>query len=89
VPPAFLWAGLDCPGGLAALGGEAAKALTGRIHAEVDGDLSPGEPCRIMGWLAGADGRKRYAGTALFDNAGPLRGRALANLDPVAPVMSD
>ncbi len=78
VPPEFLWAALDCPGGLAVLGGEAESALTGRMHAEVDDDVAPGEPYRVIAWHAGGEGRKRLAGTALFDPQGMLRGRCLA-----------
>ncbi len=85
VPPEMIWAALDCPGGLAVLGHEAAVALTGRIHAEVAPDLRPGETYRVIGWSVGAEGRKRYAGTALVDAGGYVRGRALATWILLAP----
>jgi hypothetical protein len=78
VPPEMLWAALDCPGGLAVLGGAAESAVTGRMHAEVDADVSPGLPYRIVAWQLGGTGRKRLAGTALFDRHGRRRGRCLA-----------
>ena len=85
IPPEFLWAALDCSGGLAVLAGEAASALTGRMHAEVDDDVAPGEPYRIVAWHAGGEGRKRLAGTALFDRDDRLRGRCLATWIIVHP----
>ena len=78
VPPEFVWAALDCPGGLAALGADAPAALTDRIHAEVLATPATGEPCLIIGWRAGGEGRKRLAGTALFDAQGALLARALS-----------
>ena len=31
-----------------------------------------GEPCRVIGWKLGDEGRKHYAGTAIFDEDGDL-----------------
>jgi hypothetical protein len=78
VPPEMLWATLDCPGGLAVLASAAESAMTGRMHAEVDDDVRPGEPYRIVAWQIGGGGRKRLAGTALFDRHGRRRGQCLA-----------
>jgi hypothetical protein len=36
------------PAGLAVLADKAASALTGRMHAEVDDDVAPGEPYRVV-----------------------------------------
>jgi hypothetical protein len=76
VRPEFLWAALDCPGYFAvAAPGE--RAVLGRMTAEVDPGLAPGERCVVVGWGLGRSGRKLQAGTALFDASGRLRGRSL------------
>jgi hypothetical protein len=75
VRPEFLWAALDCPGYFAiAAPGE--TAVLGRMTAEVEPALSPGEPCVLVAWALGRSGRKLHAGTALFDAGGRLRGRS-------------
>ena len=37
-----------------------------------------GEPCVVVGWPLGEEGRKLYAGTALYGESGPPLARALA-----------
>jgi hypothetical protein len=76
VRPEFLWAALDCPGYFAiARGGE--KAVLGRIVADVDPTVTPGERCVVVGWPVGRSGRKLQAGTALYDESGTRRGVSL------------
>jgi hypothetical protein len=71
----FLWAALDCPGYFAvAVPGE--RALLGRMTAEVEPRVEPGERCVVVGWRIGRSGRKLEAGTALYDAGGRLRGRS-------------
>jgi len=73
----FVWGALDCPGAYAtgALGRGA--VVLGRLAARVDRVPRPGEHCVVVGWSLGSDGRKHYAGTALW--AGDeLLGRARA-----------
>ena len=64
VRPEFVWAALDCPGGFAA-GYPETTLLLGRLAARIDRLPKAGERCVAMGWQLGADGRKRFAGTAL------------------------
>jgi hypothetical protein len=76
IRPEFLWAALDCPGYFAAAdAGE--PAVLGRMTAEVEPTVSPGERCVVVGWRVGRSGRKLQAGTALYDASGTLRGRSL------------
>jgi hypothetical protein len=76
VRPEFLWAALDCPGFFAAASlGE--TALLGRMAAEVEPAVEPGEPCVVVAWPLSRVGRKLQAGTALYDRDGTLRGRSL------------
>ncbi len=74
ISTAVAWAALDCPGYFAAA--HPAFALLGRICAEVPLQLTATTRYIVMGWSLGAEGRKFHAGTAIFDEAGVLHGRA-------------
>ena len=64
----FVWAALDCPGGWAVQpDGSRGISVLGRLTARIDSAPQPGDECVVVGWpLAGGEGRKRYAGTAVF-----------------------
>src|SRR5437867_1123801 len=63
----FLWAALDCTGAFAVLPVPEGKAiLLGELCSNVVGNLLPGEQCVVIGWGLGIDGRKRFAGSAVF-----------------------
>jgi hypothetical protein len=67
VDPAFVWAALDCTGVFAfpvASGG--CVLVLGELAADIDGTITPGERCIAAGWSLGLDGRKRYAGSAVY-----------------------
>jgi hypothetical protein len=74
----FIWAALDCPGYFAVAASEAAVAVLGRFAVNIINRPRPGENCVVLGWKLGKEGRKRYAGTALFSQNGTLfaKGRA-------------
>lgn len=69
VDPVYLWAALDCPGyfGFAR---EPTLAVLGRMTARVREGLPVGTRCVVLGWPLGAEGRKRFAGSAIFDEDG-------------------
>ena len=48
--------------------------------------VAPGEPCIVLGWQIGREGRKLHAGTALFGGDGGLRGIARALWVTPSPV---
>ena len=73
----FHWAALDCPGYFAVCAGRRPMVL-GEMHAHVDRRVHIGEPCIVIGWKLGAEGRKHHVGTALFDEDGELVARAAA-----------
>jgi hypothetical protein len=52
--------------------------LLGEMQAHVDRRVRVGDPCIVIGWKLGAEGRKHYAGTAVFDQEGELLARARA-----------
>ena len=73
----YHWAALDCPGYFA-VSGARRTMLLGEMQAHVDRRVRVGEPCTVIGWKVGTEGRKHYAGTAIFDGEGELCARALA-----------
>lgn len=73
----FHWAALDCPGYFAVSGGRRTMLL-GELQAHLDRRVHVGEPCTVIGWKIGGDGRKHHAGTAIFDEDGELCARARA-----------
>jgi hypothetical protein len=46
--------------------------MLGSMGAAIAAMPPPGEPSVVIGWRIGGDGRKRYAGSALFDSDGEL-----------------
>jgi hypothetical protein len=76
VRPEVAWAALDCPSGIAvaddaALDGGTAIVL-GRMTANLAALPAPGDPCVVVAWPAGADGRKLSAGSALLGPDGAV-----------------
>jgi hypothetical protein len=68
----YVWAALDCPGAYALEWAGRSEMLLGRLHGRIDREPRPGEQCVVVGWPLGRDGRKGYAGTALFSDGGEL-----------------
>jgi hypothetical protein len=78
VEPKIVWAALDCPGAIAVGFPDRGETLLGRFAARIDGLPEVGERCVIAGWPLGEEGRKLYAGTALFGESGRPLARARA-----------
>jgi hypothetical protein len=74
----LVWAALDCPGAIAVGFPERGETLLGRLVGRVEGTPRPGERCVVVGWPLGEEGRKLYAGTALFGEDERLLGLARA-----------
>jgi hypothetical protein len=70
--PEIVWAALDCPAGWAVDDFGREGVLLGRMSARIDGEVRTGEPHVVLGWRIGEDGRKRYAGSAVYTEAGDL-----------------
>jgi hypothetical protein len=74
IAPQFIWAGLDCPTGFAAIaarhlgmkGNE--PILLGRMTAEIRNAPKPGDKCVLIAWPCGRDGRKLFANSALLSD---------------------
>jgi hypothetical protein len=68
----IVWAAIDCPGAFAVGVSARGETVLGRMTARVVRLPVEGERCISIGWPLGEDGRKLYAGTALFSGAGGL-----------------
>jgi hypothetical protein len=71
-----MWAALDCAGYFAVAGPDYPVALLGRMTAELYGNVSAHDRVVVMGYGFGREGRKLFAGTALFGANGELKARA-------------
>lgn len=78
VAPEFVWAALDCPGAYATGVLGRGTLVLGRLAADVRRVPEPGERCVVVGWPLGVDGRKHFAGTALYGEDGDVLGVARA-----------
>lgn len=79
VRPEFVWSALDCPGGFAVLEdgvSDGCAVLLGEMFAAIDAPVRSTERCIVMAWTLQREGRKRYAGTALVNEAGRVVARA-------------
>jgi hypothetical protein len=70
IAPPLVWAALDCPSGWAVDDFQREGVLLGRMAAKRLSDFEGGQPYVVVGWRAGEEGRKRYAGSALFSADG-------------------
>jgi hypothetical protein len=74
----LVWASLDCPGAIAVGFPARGETVLGRLAARVDRVPEPGSRCVVVAWPLGEEGRKLYAGTALYDASGNVLGLARA-----------
>ncbi len=70
VSPEVVWAAIDCPGAYAAGDPGRGEIVLGRMTARLDRLPDEGERCVVVGWPLGEDGRKLFAGTALYGRDG-------------------
>lgn len=69
----FVWAALDCPGAFAAVADiNETPVLLGQLTARIDRSVGAGQRCIAIGWPIGSEGRKHFAGTAVFTDSGDL-----------------
>lgn len=78
LPATMIGTALDCPGEFAWYEKGLRFALLGRMTLRVDKAVHAGERCVIIGWTIAEEGRKRFAGSALFDAQGALCASAKA-----------
>jgi len=69
----FLWAALDCPSGFALWSPlEGTTVVLGQLTASIRAQVMPGDKCVAVGWPLQVEGRKRFAGSAVFSATGQL-----------------
>lgn len=73
---AVVWAAIDCPGAFAVGFSGRGETVLGRMAARIERLPAEGERCVAAGFALGEDGRKLYAGTALFAETGELLAHA-------------
>jgi hypothetical protein len=79
VRPEFIWTALDCPGAFAAMDlGNGHPGLLGRLIGQVLLPIQAKEPCVVVARAVSTQGRKHFAGTAVYNSKGQLAGKALA-----------
>jgi hypothetical protein len=83
VTPEVVWAAIDCPGAYAAGDPGRGEVVLGRMTARIERLPAEGERCIVLGWPLGEEGRKAFAGTALYSVDGELL--ALARQVWIAP----
>ena len=66
----LVWAALDCPSGWAIDTFGREGVLLGRLAVRILELPRGGEEHVVLGWPIGADGRKRFAGSALLAEDG-------------------
>ena len=82
----LVWAAIDCPGAYAVGAEGRGEVVLGRMTARVSRVPERGEQCIVVSWPLGEDGRKLFAGTALFAVNGELL--ALARQTWIVPRLS-
>ena len=78
VRPEFVWSALDCPGAFAFIKSASDVIMLGRLTANIVIPVPQDGRFVVMGWPLGSDGRKLYAGSALFSENGTLHALAKA-----------
>ncbi len=76
VAPVFMWSALDCPSCFGAFITE--PVLLGRLVAQIDERPPQGEELVAVGWPIERDGRKIFAGSAIFGEDGRVLAKAFA-----------
>ena len=67
----YLWSALDCSGAFAVLPDSSGQTIVlGEMTARIRASITAGERYVVIGWSLGGDGRKRYAGSAVFAEDG-------------------
>ncbi len=72
VAPEIVWSAIDCPGAFAVGFSARGETVLGRMTARIARLPTEGERCVSLAWPLGEDGRKLYAGSALFAETGEL-----------------
>ncbi len=70
LPAEMIWAALDCPGQFAYFADGIRTGLLGRMTAKLLTPVRASDQIVITGWCIEIEGKKHFAGTALFNQQG-------------------
>ena len=76
--PEVVWAALDCPSAAAVVPPGSSPHVLATFTVRIDRPVRAGAPHVCVAWPLGADGRKKWAGSALLDADGTICARAEA-----------
>jgi hypothetical protein len=77
MPEAFLWTALDCPAQFAYMNQSIKTGLMGRMTAEILSVPAAGQTLIVSAWTIAIEGKKHFAGSAIFDLDQTLLARAI------------
>ncbi|MFT5100420.1 MAG: hypothetical protein ACI9CE_001147 [Flavobacterium sp.] len=76
LPIEYLWTAMDCPGQFAYMEKGIRTGMLGRITASVNERPKAGEDLLVTAWTILVEGKKHFAGAAIFDRQGKLYSKA-------------
>ncbi|MFT6435915.1 MAG: hypothetical protein ACJAVI_003970 [Candidatus Azotimanducaceae bacterium] len=76
LPIEYLWTAMDCPGQFAYMEKGIRTGMLGRITASVTEQPKAGEELLVTAWTILVEGKKHFAGAAIFDRHGKLYSKA-------------
>ena len=74
----FIWAALDCSGAFAVLVLKLRLIVLGKISVTIESEIKADQKYIVIGWPIMIEGRKLFAGTAIFSESGKLCAKAKA-----------
>ena len=74
----FVWSALDCPSGWAIVIEKMRFIILGRLVVQIYKRVKPNKNFIVMGWKLSEEGRKIYAGTAIYSAEGELYAKGKA-----------
>lgn len=74
----FVWSALDCPSGWAIVIEKMRFIILGRLVVQISKKVKPNKKFIVLGWKLSEEGRKIYAGTALYSDEGQLYAKGKA-----------
>ncbi len=72
LPATHIWTALDCPGMCAFMAQGTRVGLLGRMAARIIRPVNVHDRNLVIGWSMGVEGRKHFAGTAIYNERGEL-----------------
>jgi hypothetical protein len=77
LPTEFLWTAMDCPGQFAFINEGLRTGLLGRMTARIHSRPAAGAELLVNAWTIRIEGKKHFAGSAIYDQQGNLCAEAI------------